>query len=85
MLGKKSIYVGQSKKELEMAKKTLEKNNIRYIQNRINHNSAFLGPGHGCGRSVSGIDSHNDIYEILVKRNDYEHTKDCVQKYKENN
>ena len=35
MLGKKSIYVGQSKKELEMAKKTLEKNNIRYIQNRI--------------------------------------------------
>jgi hypothetical protein len=85
MLGKKSIYVGQSKKELEMVKKALEKNNIRYSQNEINHNSAFLGPGHGCGRSVSGIDSHNDIYEILVKRNEYERAKACVKKYKENN
>lgn len=83
MLGKKTVYIGSSKKTLEMVKEALEKNNIRYKQNVINHNTAFLGPGCGYGRTVSGMDSHENIYEILVKRKEYRRAKIYIQKYKE--
>lgn len=73
-LKNRTIYVGNSLEKFNTIRTLLEENHIPYKYKIHNHNAAFISPGIGTGRSVGGNLSNvdNNIYEILVSKEDME-------------
>lgn len=67
-----TIYLGSSLDDFNKVRECLEQHKIKYKHKISNHNEAMIAPGHGCGRTLSGIKPQSNLFEILVSKNDFE-------------
>lgn len=81
---KATIYLGNSLKDFNEIQMLLAQNKIKYKYQIIDHETAMMSPGHGCGRTISAInynaEQSNKMYEIWVHKKDAEYAKMLLQK-----
>ena len=80
-----TVYLGKSLEIFNAIRDILQENHVDYKYKMHNHNDALISPGRGVGRSVVGnIGNTNDnMYEVLVAKEDMERAKLLVRSCKD--